>query len=567
MVACLSTAAFAQGQFEAKMLPDLYTMKMSPAGNIIASYVTENTMLYNVETGTVTEITDFQPGNGNAFTADGKILVGSTSTTQPVIVIGSESNIPENLAGYELCALNGITADGSRICGLVNTKSGTPMYVPAIFEVDANGKVSDPVILPYPEKDIFGTAPQYVSAVWISADGKRVLGQVVADNGMFMYPISYTQNADNSWSYAIVGENLLNPNNIVMPENPGDFEMDAPQYTDFMTEEEKAAYVEAENKYIESGYDPSLEPNPADYMTPEEIEAYNKYTDEFNAYAEEYNNKLEAYQNAMFDIIESSANYVQNGFTLSADGNMGAAATELMVEDPNSDPEWPTVVTYNPLYILDLNENTATEIKTENKTVIPEQILPYGVVLGTTPIPGPLSSTVLPPSTFIWYAGLNDWMSLNEWLGKGDAAVADWMANNLTHNIPVPVDENYNIINDDVLMTGHAQVSDDFSVISGGLFAYLYDDVSEYESYLITGAKSGVESAVADANGELTALNGGILSVNGTVTNVAVYDLAGATLYTAASLSGTVATGLPEGFYVVRYTNGQGRKVSEKVRF
>lgn len=550
------------------MLPDFYTMRMSPDGKVIAGFISEDTYLYNLNTEQITELTGFQIGNGNALSGDGRIAVGGTGQDQAGIVIGTELILPENLSSYTLCSLHGITADGTLICGTIENKKGrAPMYVPAVFEVSADGAVSDPILLPYPEKDIFGTAPQFCSAVWISDDGKTVLGQVVADNGMFKYPVLYKKNAIGEWSYTIPGENLLNPNHVEIPENPGDFELTPPQESDFMDPDKAAAWEAALEEYRVNGFIQDQYPNPADYMTKDQIDAFNKASEEYNAYAEAYNQKLFAYQEAILKIMDESVNYVQNAFALSADGKMVAAGAEYSVEDPDSDPEYPSFLVFNPLYIIDVENGTSTKIETKQQMALPDQVLAGGVVVGSTPLPGPMSATVLDPLTYVWYAGLDDWMPIEEYLGKGNPEVATWMKDNLTHYIPVGITEDSQIEYGDVLMSGHALLNSDATIISGGVCAYHYSDDHEYESYIITGMTSGVESTVADAIGSLKALDGGILSVNGTVSNVAVCDLAGATLFSADRLSGNVETGLPAGFYVVRYINAQGQKVSEKVKF
>lgn len=121
----LSAGAFAQGTIQTKMLPDFYTMRMSPDGKVIAGFISEDTYLYNLNTEQITELTGFQIGNGNALSGDGRIAVGGTGQDQAGIVIGTELILPENLSSYTLCSLHGITADGTLICGTIENKKRT----------------------------------------------------------------------------------------------------------------------------------------------------------------------------------------------------------------------------------------------------------------------------------------------------------------------------------------------------------------------------------------------------------------------------------------------------------
>lgn len=108
--------------------------------------------------------------------------------------------------------------------------------------------------------------------------------------------------------------------------------------------------------------------------------------------------------------------------------------------------------------------------------------------------------------------------------------------------------------------------SDDMSVISGGVLAFVFDANMNYMSYVITGATNSVESVATD-NSSLRALKGGILVANGEVANVEVYAMDGAHVYSAAALQGSVNTGVAAGVYAITWTDAAGERHTAKVLF
>lgn len=140
------------------------------------------------------------------------------------------------------------------------------------------------------------------------------------------------------------------------------------------------------------------------------------------------------------------------------------------------------------------------------------------------------------------------------------------MNENLLKEVPVDMDEEYNPIYEEVLMTGHAVASDDMSVISGGVLAYMYDENMSFVSYVITGSTNAVADVAAEAS-SLRVLKGGVLVAHGVVADVEVYTMAGAQVYSAATLLGSVNTGIAAGVYAISWTDAAGERHSAKVLF
>lgn len=557
-----SVSLFAQ--VKVNSIAEFYTMKISTDGRYIISSADGPMQVLNVETGKIESYPEVMPGNGNCISTSG-IVVGSNQMDAPMMIVDNKLVYPENLTKFSLCDLHGITPDGTRACGLVNSPEGNTdgqMYQPMVVNVNADGSVSDPIYLPHPEKDFFGNTPQHCSAVRIGPDGKTVVGQVIDDSGFFIYPIVYKEDADGKWSYTLPSEPYFNPNHIEIPENPGEFEEPRPEAKDFISEEKRTEYEAAYKEWEDAGYPEGLEPNVASYMTEEEIAAYNKAAEEYNMRLEEYYKKFEEYTEARDKVIDESLSFVLNALALDTAGKkLAIGAVKYVMTEGAFMPEeiYSTCV-------FDLENNTMNQIEGKYTNILPSQVLANGEVLGCTPVPGPWSTSLLPPLTYIYTPGATDYVPIQEYLEGVAPEAITWMNENLPKEIPVDMDEEYNPIYEEVLMTGHAVASDDMSVISGGVLAYMYDENMSFVSYVITGSTNAVADVAAEAS-SLRVLKGGVLVAHGVVADVEVYTMAGAQVYSAATLQGSVNTGIAAGIYAIAWTDAAGERHSAKVLF
>lgn len=215
-----------------------------------------------------------------------------------------------------------ITPDGSVICGNVgndqfNINSKDVMVIPAVWYRNAEGGYDDPILLPHPKTDFLGGTPQYVTAVAISADGNTVAGTVTATSGFWTYPIVYKRDvATGEWSYSLPGQSLfLTHPEVTIPADPGDY----PNQKDFMTEEELAAYNQAMADWqAAGGNDWSTYPSLDDFITEEETAAY-------KAACEKFEMDYAAYQEAVDQATAGSVTMTFNNVVLSPDGKQYAS--------------------------------------------------------------------------------------------------------------------------------------------------------------------------------------------------------------------------------------------------
>ena len=329
-----------------------------------------------------------------------------------------------------------------------------------------------------------------------------------------------------------------------------------------MTDEAKAQYDAAMDNWRATGYQPDLYPNAAEYMTPEQVAAYNKDSEEYNKLAAEYNEKLMAF----FDILEKafaeSTLFEYNSFTLSPDGKL---LTGNQVEIENNPDSWYPTSTYF-TWIFDLASGDAPVKLSDSPGISAVQVLNGGTVMGVNGN----SMSANPPQSFIKLPENAGYIALEEYLKTADPEAYTWMQENLFKEITVYNTETYEPEAIDFMLSGIAYVSEDLKTIYSGIGTYAWgtDDPSGsgYSSYYLSQGTAGIGSAVA-GNGSITvrALRGGELRIAGEATSVEVYDLTGRKVF-AAPAESSISTGLAGGAYIVKVA-GPGASRTIKVNF
>lgn len=576
-MACLAAASvWAQSAVAPKIINEFYAQKISPNGEWIYSNPENGEIIiYNLKTDEYNLFYDMSLGNGNVFALDGT-AVGSTDTglSKAMVLKGQSAINPGELAKYSEASINGITANATRIVGIVRNQRSSgaddeehQMYLPYVADLMADGNCSPITILPHPEKDFFGLTPQYCSATWVSSDGKTILGQLIDYSGMFIQPIVYRQDQAGEWSYSLPSERLFNPDHIVLPEMPVFDESLYPNPAKFMSEEMAEMYKE-DMEYWKDHYmeDPDL-PYPddhlEDYMTYEEILEYNEAVMVYNEYAQEYNQKLEDYFIARYAIIDSSVSFVQNASTMNSEGTMAALTSQTLVETGELDP-----MEVNDTYIIDLTNDNIEKLESKYTNIFPQQVLNDGIILGATPTSAYIA-------TYVYVPGAEDYVPIQDYMEEGNPGAVAWMNEHLVHELivgggggidPYAAEAHDDVIYDTVMLSGLGMASEDLSIFAGAVTAYMYDPAVTYMTYVFNSLTSGVKAVAISGNSVVRALKGGVLDVMGEVTDLSVVDLSGRKVFGMQNASGSVETGLNSGIYIVTYTDAQGQRVSAKCR-
>lgn len=537
--------------------------KISPNGRYATSENNGSVIIKDLQTGEIwisegDAVQEYSAGHGNAWSNNG-IMVGSTYYDGDGAywyegVWHHIAGATDNGAAYT----NAITEDGRYICGEVTNPdnqygyNGT-MLIPALWE-DADGdcEYESQIVLPHPEFDLFNQRPQYISALAISANGKVIGGQITDFSGAFHYPIVWTKSDEGEWSYSYPAISLFNPDHLEIPVSPGEFDMTMPEVTDYMSDGEAAAYLEALDEYYASGYQEDLFPDPADYMTSAQIDAYNTAAEAYNEAAEAYNEALIQYQEVFYEILNASANFQFNTCSISPNGKFLSQTYEGPTESFRDPAE-------NSGAFFNLETGEAKILPTD-QNVCATAIFDNGIMLGTNLMS--FGSTE-PSQAYIYLPGNEEFTLLYDYFQTKAPAMATWMDEHMRHDIE-SFDEDWNPITlEGYLVTGMPVATPDLTVIGCNVMS-LWEDEYEFNSVIFSGLESGVAALGAKTGMQLKSLGRGMIAVAGDATEVRVYDFSGRCLFSAENPAAVVETGLNSGAYVVKATDASGKTVTLK---
>lgn len=550
-------------------IENFYLQGISPDGRYIVSVKDGELTIKDQQTGQIYDYlgddmtTDYSVGLGNVFSSNG-IMVGSTTYDGDAAYWrDGEWHQIASAAKYPMRFTNAITTDGTMIVGDVSNLDNTlgndgTMMIPVYWlDNDGDGIYESENLLPWPETDVFGGHPQYVNALSVSADGSVIAGQVVEESGFYIYPILWKKNSEGSYEYSYPGSELFNPNHLDIPTNPGP-QPEGPEYQDYMTAEELAAYQAAYNEWMMTWEGDA--PEPISYMTPEEAAAYQAAVTAYNDAYTTWYTAWDAYITVFYEIIDASPNYVFNVSLISPNGKYLAG-----VASKAGETYWDPSMNYT--VQLDL-ETGASKVFPTTQNVSASAIMDDGSMLGTNYFD--MMSTTMPTQGYIYKAGADDFVLLYDYFKTADPSVATWMEENLKHDIET-IDAEYNPITiEGVLVTGTPLCTPDMSTVTLAVFPYVFWTAEyDYISYVIGGLESGIKETVGDISSSLTlkASKGGVFTLSGDARSLTVYDLNGRTVYTSAQPATVIETGLGSGVYVAKAIDAQGNPVVAKVVF
>lgn len=499
-------------------------------------------------------------GLGNCISNDGVVLLSTNNNNAAYWKDGEFYFL--KVENQELTSLsNGITPDGSRICGSMGVAptsldEDNTMNNPVYWDRNADGTYGDPQPLPFPDKDFTGYAPQSVTANSISADGKTIAGQVVDRRGMMHFPIIYTQDDSGEWSYTLLAYNEIVPEGSVIPVYPGDSPA-RPEQTAYMTEENKAAYEAAYEAYISGGYDPALFPDPNDYMSDEQKAAYEEALAAYQVEYDEWDAAFTQYDEDYNTIVENGLSFTFNDVKLTPDGKKYVTTVVSYVEDPSS--WWPVEVS-SP-YILDTAGGESTKLELEGSRMV-AGVAGNDVILVCNGISSySMMTGGIDPMTG-WLVKDGECTDLFDYLSNLSPEHKTWMDENLVKEIETYDYETEETVSAEYRFSGVAYASDDLSVIA------FWNDCPWDESLVAQGyifklgQLGGVKSIVVGDNAPVVRFDAaGNLAVAGNVTAVSVYDLSGRCVLTDAA----AAASLPQGVYIVRAQTADGESIAAKI--
>ncbi|MCH5218700.1 MAG: hypothetical protein J1F07_09195 [Muribaculaceae bacterium] len=555
-LACMAgVSATAQTVTEPFILNDAYVEKLSPNGVWSGGEIDGgHAFLFHNPTLADSGMTIFENcilGHGNCIALSGLAVGTYKDNDKPAIFRNGKYEIPYSFRRYTMANLQGITADGTRVVGYVEKaaegQQESMYYYPVYADFNPDGSLGDPVYLPYPPKDPFGQTPQYCTAVWVSDDGRTILGQLCDDFGGYMTPVVYTQDSDGTWSYSEPALPLFNPNHLELLPYP-QLKVKEPNPLEYMKDDaKKAEYLEKYKIWADAGFsDNAPYPDPKDYMNAQERAQYEEAFKKYKEANDEFNKEFDAYRDSYLAIVRDSPNFQQMTMALNSKGTAFAStatATTMVNEMP---------VTSAVNYIFNLTDGTFKTYPSKFGNIHINQLFNNGIALASYGAAELVQSFVLVP-------GETEFIPIEVYLSDTRPAWGTWIDDNMYYNVNVAEG-----VFRDVLMTGLVCANEEFSVVTGAYPAWLIDEYRQpYETYIFFDPTAGVEGVVADKAEGVQLLSDGTLVAGEGVAEVCVYNMAG-TLVCRTSASGATATGLAKGIYVVVATDKAGNVSSFK---
>lgn len=475
------------------IIPHSVIIGMTPDNVNAISDITGDIMFFDLESGEdpriFTQSADatvrYATGNGN-FAGNGTIGVyRGVSLGTSIYIYGASGivngrwiSLPGGRNDADMGSANGVTVDGSRICGNAATgvefgpdTEGT-MVVPCYWDRKGN-TVSSLQRLPYPAQDYAGFAPMYATAVAISDDGRTIVGQQVSSNGRLRTMVVYRQDDEGNWTYEIPFSNLINPNNIELPPYPGEGP-EVPSQETFMTQAQIDKFNEAFENYQSSTNPNARPPRYEQFMSPDSIARYNAALEPYNEWVTLYN----AWQDRDMQILDESTSFEFNLVDISPNGRYMATSAKTSKFDANM----VETAVYTPV-LYDLQQRKV--ILDSGADMVVASVGDNGDMVGYRTM-GDIDFTYYLPF------GQTEWIPIHEYIVSRRPDLKEWIDTNWKHDVWVEtIDEDGEIDGhyEEMYISGRMQATRDFSRVFGTAYAFWAgapaEIANDYVSYIV----------------------------------------------------------------------------------
>ena len=527
--------------------------------------------IINVVTGQMTIIEPdeaglIRVGRGNCISNHGTLVYNRDMACNKGYYMkdGKQYELPMK-AGFKIAIPQAITSDDRYIVGL----GGTDMYnndissvkqvFPLLWTLQGDGSYSEPVTLEYPDKDFQGLIPQTIIPNCISNDGRVIACQMVSNNGFLNKEIVWRLGEDGNWSYEILVDKLYTPEGIDLPGEPPVSHQ--PDPLDYMSEENRKDYLAEVAKFEADNTYPY--PNYEDYMTKEELDAYEADNDYYFFGTDP--SQFELDNQAFLDWMEASNKYYSSvpGFDLNST-SLAGNGKYLSAADSHDGVSSDLPCT---AYFFNL-ETGEYVVKTHPESMT----YPTGVADNGTMVARGEDDYV----SFIAEIDEKEFKVLTEYMSAKYPAIYDWMKEYMSHDITITYwDEekmqDVEITLEDVMIVGQPRINADCTVIgtwTGNIWSeedpgYLYSYIFPLNGF------SGIDNITAD-NAAVNALSlsidrNGVITINGNAKALNVYDINGRLMLNVENPGATVKTNLTPGSYVIKAENADTEAVAKAV--
>lgn len=493
--------------------------------------------------------------------------VGTTGSELPALISADGVTylpMPEDRE-WSYGSARGISSDGKFVCGLlsdasVNIMDNATGIIPVVWEIDGDNITC--TILPYPEKDFTGRAPQGHHPLFVSEDKNCVIGRQIDYSGMAGLITVWKRTAQGEpWTCTVLGEDVVYKDGPDFPEYP-----ESPKevnYKDYMTEDEIAAYEQAFNDWCNNGYvgeSPKRENFITDNTRKEQylaaVEAYNTAMEEFNKKYQEF---FDVYQQRVTD-------YSFDTYSLSASFNGRYAGCTMYLMDFSD--IFPTQISY-PCY-FDLGDNNkfvSLESDKYANTGLSARITDNGDLVISKPA---MASMYDARNSYVIPAGEEDYINVYDFLSRKnngnvnrqtfvDAGLEfSWQGYDMETYQPIEIT--------DSVLVGATFISADGTNAVGFTsnptnFQLMSWALNSYTSTGINTAKVNKAEAVLRSN----IIENGVIEFVADVENAALFDLSGAALYSGKPQGSSIAAPAQEGIYILKAKLKNGAVRTDKI--
>lgn len=516
----------------------------------------------------------YMVGLGNSVTNSGKI-VGSCGDYAGIWYNDEWIHLPQETGvGTTYNGAYGITPDESRIVGILgldNSSMGNDglQAYPVVWTKNASGEYSC-TKLPFPEKDFLGLTPQYVTAVTISDDGKTVVGQVRDNSGFYVMPIVYRETEDGKWTYTIIGDKEVYDKSRLgeLPQVP--VQPTYPEVVNYMSDDDIAAYnkaIENYNNLLEQYYNGLIDEYPEyplyeDYISdPDSKAAYQAAIAKYQEDIQKWQTDYMAYQNKLSEIT-TNCGFIQNAFCLSGNGRYLGAT----LEQRSSDGIWGETANYIGYFDLQSGDDPQFVRETEAGDYLLTGILNDATTFVGTPYREYTRNTFVVKPT----ESGNTTMSFVDYMKSRSESAAKWIQDNNKYDVVEwGYDDEWNPIvlseKKDSVVVGTVGASSD-----GNVFVSYYTDsfndnsTNEGVSYVVDlKSTTGINTVADDKTFKFDAIvSGNNIIAGADVCKMEIFDLQGRKIN---SHDNQRSVSVSKGIYVVRTIGDNGKQYSRKI--
>lgn len=211
------------GYVEPLIIEEMVAQRVSPNGLWIGGQDILGSVAYSYSLLIDRKYTfiEYVQGFGSSMANNG-LLVGEYFHTeqQAAVMRPMGHGVPRPLRDMGISSFLGVSGDGSRAVGWINSFTGGLFYIPFYCDIASDGNVGEPQPIPCPTNVPGGRGgAQQCIAICASLDGKVVAGSITDGSGFREFPVVFIQGEDEEWSYVFPTASLSDNGSLSFAPN------------------------------------------------------------------------------------------------------------------------------------------------------------------------------------------------------------------------------------------------------------------------------------------------------------------------------------------------------------